>query len=467
MGIRIQPHEVEIVEKEPFEHDKLDRDKPIKILTDLAGTFEGPCVLSLDAPWGAGKTTFLRLWKGYLQNKNFPVVLFNAWETDFSEDPLLALSTELTQFLDQCESTSSKKNIEKIKEMTLKVLQPIGLNMVSSVVNNVVPGAGTLIEKGVECLESAEKRFDSYSEKKASIKEFRKILTCIATDVSQEREYPLIVMIDELDRCRPSYAVELLEVAKHLFAVDHVVFVVAVNRSELCHSIKALYGHGFDASGYLGRFFDVNFHLPKTDPEKYIESLFSKTQFKDYYSRTHDQRAFGMDSVKRLLKDYFYSSDVSLRQMSQAIHHLGLVYGSLRNDRKSFLLGTTVAMILRTIDIQLYDRFCDGEITDFDVYNKLRAGQDKLYNRESDYHFLLGLIGAHIGILKIHDVEKSTLLRHIKEENENEKIINSDFSRLLEYEAENRSVILEISDEFSHAVERIALLSPDLRLTSD
>ena len=76
---------------------------------------------------------------------------------------------------------------------------------------------------------------------------------------------PLIVVIDELDRCRPSYAVELLEVAKHLFAVDHIVFVLAVNRSELAHSIRALYGSGFDAEGYLRRFFDVDFRLPAPD----------------------------------------------------------------------------------------------------------------------------------------------------------------------------------------------------------
>ena len=73
-------------------------------------------------------------------------------------------------------------------------------------------------------------------------------------------------MIDELDRCRPPYAVELLEVAKHLFSVDYIVFVLAVNRPELAHSIRDLYGSGFDAAGYLRRFFDIDFRLP--DPER-------------------------------------------------------------------------------------------------------------------------------------------------------------------------------------------------------
>ena len=74
-----------------------------------------------------------------------------------------------------------------------------------------------------------------------------------------------MVMINELDRCRPSYAVELLEVAKHLFSADRIVFVLAVNCDQLAHSVTALYGNDFDAEGYLRRFFDVDFQLPEPD----------------------------------------------------------------------------------------------------------------------------------------------------------------------------------------------------------
>ena len=89
---------------------------------------------------------------------------------------------------------------------------------------------------------------------------------------------PLVIMIDELDRCRPSYAIELLEVAKHLFAVDNVVFVLAVNRAELVHSVKALYGSGFDAEGYLRRFFDLDFQLPEPDRKRFVSDLLKTTK---------------------------------------------------------------------------------------------------------------------------------------------------------------------------------------------
>ena len=69
-------------------------------------------------------------------------------------------------------------------------------------------------------------------------------------------------MVDELDRCSPEYAVEVLQLLEHVFHAKHVVFVVAVNQSELIHSIRSFYGEGFNAEGYLERFFDDVLPLP-------------------------------------------------------------------------------------------------------------------------------------------------------------------------------------------------------------
>ena len=110
----------------------------------------------------------------------------------------------------------------------------------------------------------AETRITKYQEAQSSIAEFRAKLGQMAEALIESNGCNLIVMIDELDRCRPSYAVELLEVAKHLFEVEHIVFALAVNRTQLAHSIRALYGSDFDAGGYLRRFFDVDFMLPRS-----------------------------------------------------------------------------------------------------------------------------------------------------------------------------------------------------------
>ena len=97
MSIRIQPQEVKICINDPFRHDLLDREETAKALTNLVGNIDGPCVMAVDAAWGAGKTTFLKMWARYLRKERFPVVEFNAWETDSSGDPFVALTSEITE----------------------------------------------------------------------------------------------------------------------------------------------------------------------------------------------------------------------------------------------------------------------------------------------------------------------------------------------------------------------------------
>ena len=200
---------------------------------------EGPCVLAVDAAWGTGKTTLLRIWAQYLRNQGFSVVQFNAWKTDFSWDPFVALSTELTGGLHEYANEPLATKIADTKKKAKEVIQwavPVGIRLATA----TIPVVGS--ELGQTLASYAEARLSEYQESQKSVEAFRRVLQDMAKELSAQKAHPLIVMIDELDRCRPSYAVELFEIAKHLFSVDHIVFVLAVNRSELAHSIKALYG---------------------------------------------------------------------------------------------------------------------------------------------------------------------------------------------------------------------------------
>ena len=252
MGIRIQPLEIEIPEDDPFRHDLLDRREAVEILTHFVGNLEGPCVLAVDAAWGFGKTTFFRMWSHHLGNQGFPVVAFNAWETDFSEDPFLTLYSELTEGLRSDDMKLSSETVESFKDASMKVFRwvmPGAIRLAGA----LVPPLGTPIAEDAATF--VKERLSRHSEARMSIETFRQVLQDMAASLSEVNEgRPLMVMIDELDRCRPSYAVELLEVAKHLFSVDRIVFVLAVNCDQLAHSVKALYGNDFDAEGYLRRF---------------------------------------------------------------------------------------------------------------------------------------------------------------------------------------------------------------------
>lgn len=365
MGVRIQPRDIEVPESNPFENDLLQRRTSIETLTSMVGSIEGPCVLAVDAAWGMGKTTFLNMWAQHLRNQNFPVVKFNAWETDFAENPLIALSTEISDGLEGG-GENAQKRIAKLKKYAAKVIRAmpgplfrIGLSM--------VPQAGPQIVKGVdEILASVEKKAPSgYQEAKKAITSFRKTLIDTASAVAESREgKPVVVIIDELDRCRPTYAIELLEVAKHLFTVDHIVFVQTIDRAQLAHSIRALYGADFDAEGYLRRYFDVDFRLPDPGKEQFSKAMLNGLQIEGRLQGT---------ILDQQLVHFFNESGLSLRSIGQAIHRLALVLASIPQGQKSEMAAVVALFMVRATDLGLYHRFLRGEATDKEVVEAILA----------------------------------------------------------------------------------------------
>ena len=397
MGIRIKPKEIEIPEGDPFANDLLGRREPIEILTHLVRNIEGPCVMAVDAPWGAGKTTFINLWCQYLRNEGFDAVKFNAWKNDFCNDPFIQLFGELV--------SSSNFKDKKLGKVT-KVAKKLAKHAVSHVVFNIVNYATSGVVNADELLKALKEdtggteiktRLKAYKDTKDAIEEFKEELKGMVSPYENgtgkegtdkespqetaasngKRSGPLIVIIDELDRCRPSYAVELLEVAKHLFSVDHIVFVIAINRQELAHSIRALYGERFNAEDYLRRFFDVDFRLPEPDKEAFINNLFNAIKINDYFKRTEDKKAIDdVGTGQKLLLDFSKAFSFTLRQIEQAVHRVGLVLASMSNNVKSFYLATIAALILRTINTRLYHDFIDGRVSDMEVVEEIFAGSE-------------------------------------------------------------------------------------------
>ena len=333
-----------------------------------------------------------------------PVVEFNAWDTDFSDDPFVALSTELLDGLQEFdEIKGSVTKTRKVAEEVLRRAIPGVIRLVTSGLVNIDPQA--VQELGNALASYAKAKIEDYQEAQKSFANFKRHLQKIANTLEQSNENrPLIVVIDELDRCRPSYAVELLEVAKHLFAVDHIVFVMAVNRSELAHSIKSLYGNDFDAQGYLRRFFDVDVRLPEPDRDKFIRAALQEIRIEEYFRRTKDRDAqYESGELRTLLLAFFGDRRFSLRQVGQAIHRLGLVFSSLQSNVKSLGLFAAVAQIIRTIDETLYHRFCSGSISDLEAVSELG---DRLLPAHEDAQRLRQVVEAVL-IVGGHDIARS------------------------------------------------------------
>ena len=365
MGIRIQPREIKIPGDDPFEYDLLDRKEKAEVLTRLVGNIDGPCAMAVDAAWGAGKTTFLKMWAQHLRNEGFPVVEFNAWETDFTDDPFVALSSEITEGLKEWNESDVTSKLESTKAIAKDVLRWVGPGAIRFAAS-AIPLAGA--EIGNVASDYAERLLTNYPEARQSVKEFKTKLEDLAAALWESSEHrPLVVFIDELDRCRPSYAIELLETGKHIFGVDRIVFVLAVNRAELAKSVKVLYGDQFDAEGYLKRFFDIDFVLPAPNREQFIDGLIDAVGIKHYLTRANDSvaRNSGQDALD-VIRTFLGLSEspLSLRTVGQSIHRFGMVLSSLSNGETRYVRTLAVLTVIDTINQPLYRGFVNGELTD-------------------------------------------------------------------------------------------------------
>ena len=174
MGIRIQPREIDVPQNNPFENDRLGRQEPIEILTHLIGSLEGPCVLAIDAMWGNGKTTFLRMWAQYLRNQEFPVVEFNAWETDHAGDPFVALSSELTDGLHKYTDDPLATKIADMKKGATEVLRRAVPGLIRVATAGVIDVSALMEKEAGQFLASyAEARMSEYQGAQQSVKAFK------------------------------------------------------------------------------------------------------------------------------------------------------------------------------------------------------------------------------------------------------------------------------------------------------
>ena len=367
MKIRVRPAEVEIPRNKPdelFKNDLLDRKESIDVLTAVISSIEGPCVMAVDAEWGAGKTTFLKLWAQHLRNEQYPVVEYNAWETDYASHPFAALFDAMLGDL----TNSRDQFVEDLKDTGVELVRSLGIHFLGSV------GLGpimTLLAKQIgKSQPSDPSSLAEYRQMKNLLAKFKKALEKAASRLrdSTGGRVPLVVFVDELDRCRPSYAIELLEVAKHLFSVDGVVFVFGINQAQLKHSVSVLYGADFDSAAYLHRFFDLNFLLPASDRTNFVYRQLYATGLTTYFAGSEQSRV-----ADAWLRSYLSSQDISVRSVAQFAHRAGLALAALPSNMWRFQWATVVALIIKTTDLEVYGRILAGTISDEDAYRKLRT----------------------------------------------------------------------------------------------
>ncbi len=125
----LKSKEIVIPEDNPFLNDSLNRKESAEALTEFVLSTDDPMVVCIDAPWGQGKTTFLRMWEQYLKNNKIPTIYFNAWENDFSDDALISLIGEIGSSLSELtkkgDESKAREYFEKSKKIGIGLIKKI------------------------------------------------------------------------------------------------------------------------------------------------------------------------------------------------------------------------------------------------------------------------------------------------------------------------------------------------------
>lgn len=331
--MKIKHAELKIDEKNPFSNCKLNRQQYALILTEIVKKYADGFVLAINNEWGAGKTTFVKMWQQHLANSGFQTLYFNAWENDFDSNPLVAIMSELSTLKNQKNKKIFKSILEKGAVLTKNVLPSLVKSLVKKYIvdiDDIVIDASENTAKGTT--EILEKEIDLYANKKSTIIQFRSELEKFIENT--ESNSPLIFIIDELDRCRPDYAVEVLEQMKHFFAVSGIVFVLSIDKNHLASSIKGYYGsENINTDEYLRRFIDLEYSIPAPSHKDFSEYLFDYYSFNDFFDSP--QRKDYKD-LKGDASQFLKMSEIIFNKMNTTLRQQEKIFGQTRLVLLSF-----------------------------------------------------------------------------------------------------------------------------------
>jgi len=309
--------------------------------------------INVSAQWGAGKTFFLTRLARQLREDGYRVAEVNAWRDDHADDPIFAVMSAVLKALGK--GTRSAKvgrtllnSAGKIAVRALKggVKKAAAIVIDKDDVDGIADDlARVFAEAGEETIgEFADKALERFEDGQKAIDNFRSEL---AKGVKGQK--PLFVLVDELDRCRPTYAVSLLERIKHLFDVPNVIFVFGTHSDQLTHTIRSVYGIGFDADRYLHRFFDTTYQFDSPKTVNFVQAKWDALQFKD--ARFVEIHGTSQQACIAKIAD---NKRLSLRDIDQCMDALWTITGQL-DPRVPvpllYLFPLVVAYHLRLTDV--------------------------------------------------------------------------------------------------------------------
>lgn len=260
--------------------DELKRKKHAEHLTKFIHDNDDIDVISVNSSWGTGKTWFVHMWINYIKEhteyKEIIIpIYYNAWENDDFDNAFVPLLAEI-----DCKlfGKGLSPQFDNIKKAAGAIIKTGAINLISNATGGIVD-----LQAGIDALNDNEiyvEHIKKYNDVKVARTDFVRALESYTNDFEPPKK--IFIFIDELDRCRPTFAIETLERIKHYFDVDGFHFILMLDSTQLSHSVKVLYGNDCDTTGYLMRFIDVEFNMPEPDTKYYFSQMLRQNSLTGY-----------------------------------------------------------------------------------------------------------------------------------------------------------------------------------------
>lgn len=396
---------------DPWNGDKLDRKSYAPLLTSVISDEVNPLVIAVNGRWGSGKTFFLKRWYYSLLKDSWAAVYFDSWADDFLDDPLLAIIGQMHKNL----HIKYKDSYSAVAQGASDFLKRMGRVLLAGANDAVAHATGVDAIKAVkEGASEFSAGVDEYIDLNTTRVELVKRMGVLADNVHQETGKPLVVIVDELDRCKPTFAIALLERVKHLFNLQHIVFILGVDEVQLGNTIKSVYGD-IDVENYIRRFVDLEFDLPAPNSRQFIDYLFEEYKI-DEYLDVLDETGFCRNEGREFRQAFCVLAEwnkLELREIEFAMKMFLIFVRTAKERHYSWPILAAFMIVLRIRNRPLYDRYVSGKLRAKDLVDATfnHAGSSTRPDDEWVEDFLLKVIYATYGTRLGDNDEADRLVR--------------------------------------------------------
>jgi hypothetical protein len=375
--MRIFPPDLEIGDHEGFNPSKdiFQRAEFGKGITNLLGGSTDPLIIALDEPWGMGKTTFIKMLAGHLRNEGFPVIYFDAFKNDHVDNGFLTIAGEvmhLSKELNQDDNPKYKAFVKVaartggillrmgakigVKAATLGAIDATDFEGLKSVASDIAKETSTKADEYVESLLKLQ------SQEREALDSIREALSELATSLADSeadndgaKKRPLIFIVDELDRCRPTLALELLEKIKHIFSIPNVHFILSTHLWQLESTVRFSYGADVDARTYLQKFYNIILHFPETGMFR------NERHIPKYFNYLSQVLSLGPDDLA-IVQNIAEAKQLSLRAIERIVTTIAIARAFTPENYLWLHPIVSGLSVLKITDAQLFRRALSGDI---------------------------------------------------------------------------------------------------------